>query len=146
MNHLMNIAVGTFVGRAFREEIRNRGLKALRAYIEGVGKVRTGAMLMTGLISVVALLVAGVILVFSAIVAMLPLTPAAMSWIALISGAILMFIGIMTLSYLFSQKRWLKQSRSTELIETFTDPDFRATSVPKNLAAALKRQPDHSIP
>ncbi len=145
VNHIMNVAVGTFVGRALREKVRITGLKAVRAYIDGVGKVRTGVMLMAVLTLVIALVVAGVVLVVSAILAMLPISPAALSWIALISGCVLMLFGGLTLAYLFNQKRWLEQSRAYELIDAFTDPDFRATSVPRNMAAALKREPVSAV-
>lgn len=146
LNSVLNFAVGLALKRTVREQVRLNGIKAVRAYVSAVGKIRVGAMALVGLIAAISLFIAGLVLTVGALVAMIPMSESALRMTTLVIGALLVTAGGVGLVMAFSQRRWLHVSRAYELMEAVVEPVPSALSVPKNLVRALKREPTVHAP
>lgn len=114
---ILHMALTFVFKRIMRHELRHRGIRAVRAYVQAIAKVRAGTMAIVGVIACVALSVVGFTLFLGAILWMLPVTAVAMAWIVLLIGLIFTAPGVAVLYYLFSQRRWLEVSRTYELMD-----------------------------
>lgn len=146
MNSVLNFAVGLALKRTVREQVRLSGIKAVRAYINAVGKVRIGAMAFVGLVAAISLVVAGLVLTVGALIAMIPMSESALRITSLAIGALLLVVGGAAFAMAFNQRRWLEVSRSYELMDAVIEPVPSALSVPKNLVRAIKREPTVHAP
>lgn len=118
--------------------IRRGSIKAVKGYLASVEVARKIAITAFGIGAVAGIMVTGVILMLIAIVGLLPLDPQAVLIGVLVVGT-LMTAGSAFVAYRgFAERRWLKMSKSYELIEAALG-EWDNSLVPPNPRDVMKR-------
>jgi hypothetical protein len=138
VNRLMNMMFGAFIGRFLKDRIRRGSIQAVKGYLHAVRALRMGLMGLFGIGVVSAVLVSGIVLVIVGIIGLLPITTTAMSASILIIGLVLSVATSIGLIMAFNQKRWLKMSKSYELMDAVLTP--WSGVLPPNPAEVIKRE------
>lgn len=119
--------------------IRKGSIKAVKGYLASVDVARKIAISAFGIGAVAGVMVTGIILMLIAVVGLLPLDPHAVLIGILVVGA-LMTIGSALIAYSgFAQKRWLKMSKSYELMEAALG-EWDNSLIPPNPRDVMKRE------
>ncbi len=147
LDKYIKLIAQVMVKRVLAEEVRMGGLKAVRAYIRGIGYLRIGIAGLVGLITCLALFVSGTVLAVSGLLGILGVSFETMSWIAFAVGILLTLAGVIILAIAFQEKRWLELSKSYELMDAVIEPVPSAKAVPQNMVNAFKGEPmEHVSP
>jgi hypothetical protein len=146
MNKYLQYAISLLVKPILAEEIRLKGLQALKVYLKTVGAVRIGAMGAVGGIAALALLVCGFVLFVGGLLAVLGVSGEALAWTSLVIGAILTTAAVVGFLWAFKESRWLEYSKSYELMNAVVDPVPNPKAVPQNIVAAVKGEPTVHVP
>jgi hypothetical protein len=146
MNKYLRFAISLLVKPILAEEVRLKGLQAVKAYLKTVGIVRLGSMGAVGGIAALALLVCGFVLFVGGLLAVLGVSGAALAWTSLIIGAILTTAAVVGFLWAFKESRWLEYSKSYELMNAVVDPVPNPKAVPQNMVAAVKGEPTIHVP
>lgn len=146
MNKYIRYAISLIVKPILAEEVRIKGLQAVKGYLHAVSVARTGAMGAVGGIAALALLVCGFVLFVGGLLSIIGVSSKALSWIALGVGAFLTIAAIVGFFFAFNQRRWLEYSKSYDLMDALIDPVPSPQAVPKNMVAAVKGEPTEHIP
>jgi hypothetical protein len=142
INQLINMLFMKYVGRFIEGSIRKNSIKAVKGYVQTVGLVRLSFLFAMQVSIATSILVAGLILMAVGIFDLFPLDPRMAAIASFVGGAIL-FVGSGIGLYLsFSEKRWLKVSKSYELMEAVTAP--WPGMMPPNPFDIINAQPEKS--
>jgi hypothetical protein len=145
VNKYLKYAIALVVKPILAEEIRVKGLQALKGYLQTIAVVRVGAMGAIGGIAALALLVCGFVLFVGGLLSVLGVSGITLSWIALIIGAILTIAAVVGFFWAFSESRWLEYSKSYDLIDALAEPVPNPKAVPQNVVAAFKGEPAQHV-
>ncbi len=146
MNKYLQYAISFLVKPILAEEVRLKGLQAVKVYLKTVGVVRVGAMGSVGGIAAVALLVCGFVLFVGGLLAVLGVSGEALAWTSLVIGALLTTAAVVGFIWAFKESRWLEYSKSYDLMNALVDPVPNPTAVPRNIVAAVKGEPTVHVP
>ena len=142
INQLINMLFVKYVGQFIEGSIRKNSIKAVKGYVQTVGLVRLAFIFAMQVSIATSILVAGLILMAVGIFDLFPLDPRMAAIASFVGGAIL-FVGSGIGLYLsFREKRWLKVSKSYELMEAVTAP--WAGMMPPNPFDIINAQPEKS--
>lgn len=97
--------------------IRKGSINAVKGYLTSVDVARKIAISAFGIGAVAGVMVTGVVLMLIAIVGLLPLDPHAVLIGILVAGALMTTASAVIAYRGFNEKRWLKMSKSYELME-----------------------------
>jgi hypothetical protein len=146
MNKWLRYAISLMVKPILAEEVRLKGLQAVKVYLQTVGAVRIGAMGAVGGIAALALLVCGFVLFLGGLLAVLGVSGEALAWTSLVIGGILTIAAVAGFIWAFKESRWLEYSKSYELMNAVVDPVPNPKAVPQNMVAAVKGEPTVHVP
>jgi hypothetical protein len=144
INRLMNMMFGAFIGRFLKDKVQRGSIMAVKGYLQAVRVARLSLMGLFGVGAVSSLLVCGVVLVIVGIVGLLPITATAMSVTILVIGLLLSLSTAIGLIIAFNEKRWLKMSKSYELMDSVLTP--WSGVLPPNPMEVVKREAPDTPP
>jgi hypothetical protein len=133
MNRILSFALGPLISRLIRSKMRNSSIRAVRSYIVAVRTARLFVLGIFGLGVAASVLVSGLVLVLMGVLSLDPV-PVNLPVALISTGVCLVVIATIVISIIFSQERWLKFSKSYELIETVLSQKYHAK---KNRAESL---------
>lgn len=102
--------------------IKRGSITAVKGYVTGVKFARLAAMGLFGLGVCTALFVVGLFLAVFGFLGLMPITPEAVAWSALIVGVLLFTVSGIGALVAFRQRRWLEISKSYELMDAVISP------------------------
>lgn len=126
LKRLVNNAIGAMLDHYLKEllqdRIREGSIKLVKGYITAVKGVRLAALGIFVLGVAAAVLVTGLVLMIVGLVQLLPVGATTMAVTVLVIGFLLALVAGVGLGLLFSEKRWLRASRSYELMDAVLAP------------------------
>lgn len=138
INRFVNLAVGQIIWSAVSQKIREGSIKAVRSYIMAVKTARMVTMGAFALGVVASLLVTGLVLVIVGLIGLAP-APENLPVVMIATGLVLAILAAITMWAVFSESRWLKLSRTNELMDMALSP--WPGMLPPNPVKAMKGEP-----
>ena len=142
INQLLTMLFMKYVGRFLEGSIRKNSIRAVKTYVEAVGMVRLSFIFAMQVSIATSILVAGFILMVVGIVDLFPIDPRMAAMAAFGVGAVLVIASALGIYVAFSEKRWLRVSKSYELMEAVTAP--WPGMIPPNPLDIIRAQPEAS--
>lgn len=122
LNRLLRHGVALLAERILKRKIREGSIKAVKGYLHLVRGARSALLGLFALGLTGSVLVSGVVLAVVGAVGLLPIATATMSVVILVIGLCMALSAAVAVVIVFSQRRWLKVSRSYELMDTVLAP------------------------
>lgn len=122
MNRLFNLAFGAVIQHVVKQKVREGSIKAVKAYISAVKGARLALMGLTALGVTASILVSGIVLMIIGLVGLFTLNANSFAITMLVIGAVLTLLVAIGFALMFSQKRWLELSKSYELMDAVLAP------------------------
>jgi hypothetical protein len=121
INRFVNLAMGQMIRSAVSHKIREGSIKAVRTYILAVKTARMVTMGAFALGVVASLLVTGLVLVIVGLIGLAP-APENLPVVFIATGIVLAILAGIVMWAVFSESRWLKLSRTNELMDLALNP------------------------
>lgn len=121
LNRLLNLALGKMLTQILKQKIREGTIRAARSYLLTIKTMRLVTLAIFGLGVAASMLVSGIVCVIVGLIGLSPST-AGLPVILIATGVVFALVALIGILMLFSQERWLRISRSYELIDTVLGP------------------------
>ena len=122
MDSLLNGLFAQFVEPIIAPRIRAGSIHAVKGYVQFIAFARAMTGWIFGIGIIAAILMTGMGLAIMGIVGLFPIEPQALALTALILGAVMIIVATVTAIVFFRQSRWLRISKSYDMIAAVTAP------------------------
>jgi len=96
-------------------------LRAAICYLEGIRGARRMLILVCLLVIVITLICGGLVIVPIAMLLFMPWEPGTKAVVGIAVGAVYLFVPAIALSFLLSEKRWMRITGATEVLSRLAD-------------------------
>jgi nitrate reductase gamma subunit len=116
MLEYLNTIFRKLIGSYVETTIDLLKIEAAIAYINGIKVTRRLFMVLCALVFCIVIIACGFLIIPIALCMFMPWSPETKAIVAIVFGAVYVLVPLITIVMLLSEKRWMKMTRSDELI------------------------------